>query len=887
MKVIRKTLLRLKTLFLNGKTETELDNEMQFHLEMEVKKNLNRGMSPKEAKQSALQEFGGIEQAKEECRDAWGIRVLMNLLRDIRVIVHSLRKSPGFSLAVIITLTLCIGVNTTILSTLYGLILKPLPVENPDRIVKVFNVGRNGAHGKMPSLSDWSQYLDFKEQADLFEGFAVRLPSKKIINRGSFGISVKGQSISADFFDLMGVRPLLGRFFSLEEVDPGPGYVVVLTQTYWENEYNADPNVIGTQISFNDSVLYTIIGVAPRSMEIFDYEAKFFIPYEFQKNSRDPQLRYSDGSDLWARLKENVSREAGLEQLRAIERRWYEEVANATGRSHASQIKRLELGLPHPLKGPLSLLEAGALFVFFVGCLNITNLLMGRAGQKCHELSIRNSLGSGKFALRRLMLIESFLLMAVAIAGGIILASVGLHVINRYLSIFDPSAMPITLNTTVLISILAASGGVALFMGVLPLELLWKAGLIQRIDSSKRTSSAGGLAKKLSNSLVIGQIAITFILLIGASLLFRSFQNVLAVDPGFDAARIVKGNFEYENVLSLYRRSETIQLKQRIMTAMKEIPGVQNVGLSLFDIVVPHHNKTKQDFIIRGIPRDPSQEMIGNTVSPEYFDTIGIPILEGRNFNQGDGFDSVIIDELFARRYFKSHSAVGAEIYPGNQPPSGRPWKRIIGVAKRANLQGLEQRDGLPCIYYFMDNRKQSPLFTMLLRTSRSPEDVIKDVWIKLREIDPRLPLGKVETLQDSIDNMLLDRKGMTLLLASFAGLALLLSVVGIYAVLAFDILQRRREIGIRVAIGSSKKQVLRLILKESLMKASVGLVLGLGGAFALSHYLSSLLFDITPLDPITYIIVSSILFAGALIASYLPAHKAANYDPLKALVIE
>ncbi len=861
---------------------------MRFHLENLIEENLKQGMGSKEARNEALKEFGGIEKYKEECRDSWEIRFLMGLLRDIRSTVYSLRKSPGFSLAVIGILALCIGANTTVLSALYSLVLKPLPFENSDQLVKVINVRKNTPADSLFNSSSWTQYLDFKEYADLFEGCALRQPLTKVITWNSSVMRVKGQGVSADFFDLVDVKPLLGRFFSPEEVDPGPGHLVVLTQTVWENEYESNSDVIGQQLLFDDNILYTIIGIAPRSVETFDFEAKFFIPYAFNKYSFDRQSRYSHGADLWMRLKEGVSREAGLEQLRKIEHHWYEEEANAKSREYyKTAFDQLEFDQVHRLKDSLLLLEGGALFVLLVGCLNVVNLLLSRAGQKCHELSIRNALGAGKFILKRLMLIESTLLTAVAMGIGILLTFGGLRVINQYLIILDPSAMPIVLDTTILSLILTTTGGIALLMGSLPIELLWKAGLLQRVDSSKRTSSAGSFTRKLSSTLVVGQVAVAFALLIGASLLFRSFNKVLAVEPGFEATRIIKGRVE--SLREFYKSADTAALKQRVIAGMQEIPGIQNVSLSLYESFMPYNGENTRNFVIRGAPEDASQIMVRHVVSPDYFTTMGIPILEGREFNPGDTKESTyIVDEVFARRFFKDRSAVGAEINTDNQPPpSGQPWSRIVGVVARANLRGLEQRDGLPIVYAVMTSQQTSWNFTILLRTSRPPGDVIKDMRAKLREIDPRLPLSKVETLQESLENMLLNRKGITLLFVSFAGLALLLSVVGIYAVLAYDVLQRKREIGIRIALGASKRQVLALILKEELLKTGIGLTLGVVGALLLSYYLSSLLFDIRPLDPTTYIFVSLLLFTIALTASYLPARRAANLDPLKTLAVE
>lgn len=883
----------LRALIHGNRKNDELTQELERHIELEVASLISTGVKENKARQTVLQEFGNVESLKEECRDSWGVRFIHDVVRDLRFTINSLRRSPLFSITVITSISLCVAANITVFSSLYGFILKPLPFPEPDRLVQIFNVGessthgRQGSHGRLPSMSGWTQYIDFKDNATFFEGFALSKPVVKIMKHNEAPQYTNGRTVSADFFNLLEVKPVIGRFFTTAEVDPGPGRVVVLTQSVWESEHQADPEVLGRQIRFDNGVVYTIIGVAPRSLESLDFETRFFIPYEFNHHTRDIQNRYGDGADLWARLKPRVSREFAQKQLTSIEQHWTDKIADNNGQAHKAyhQMTGIKFDLAHPLKNSLTLLQTGALFVLAVGCLNVMTLLIGRAGQRQQELAIRSALGANKSTLRRLLLLESSLLtgLAMLVGGGISWSA--LRLINAHLATLDPSANPVTMDGVTIITTLITGVGAGFTMGLLPLELLWKGGHLDGASNS-RTASMSLKAKRAINCLVIGQVAFAFALLVGAGLLLRSFANITAVAPGFDAAHVIKGRVELRTFYQ--NRSDTVDLKRRVITAMEEIPGVQSAALSQYKSFLPYSMENMRNFVLNGAPWDGSQRVVRHLVTGSFFQTMGISMLDGRTFQTGDYEVGYIVDETFAQRFLKGRAAIGAELYLDNKPPvTGQNWRRIIGVVSRANMRGLEQRDGNPIVYTLMEDLQGSWSFTILLRTNRQTGDVIKDMQTKLRDIDPRLPLSEVETLQDALDGMLLARRGITILSGAFAGLALLLSVMGIYAVLAYDVLQRRKEIGIRKALGATIGQLISMILLQGLAKTVIGLGLGLVGAIATSHYLKSHLFDLKPFDPVTYLALSGFLLLVGLAASYIPAHRAGKVDPMDALRLE
>ena len=434
MRKVRAFLVRLGGFLRPGGWAEELDAELKSNLELHVEDNIRAGMSPSEARRSARLRYGSLASARDAYRDRKLVPSLDDVARDLRQSARSLRKSKGFSCAVVATLALAIGANTTALSALYGLILKPLPVDDPDRVVQLFNIRTNRLPGDTASHSSWIQYVDLRARTDLFETCALRSTFKKIVTDRASSRRVKGHVVTAEIFDLMNAQPIVGRFFSLEEVDPLEAKVVVLTQTTWETEYGADRGVVGEQIRFDNGVPYTIIGVAPRKLEAFDYEARYFIPYQANSRARDPARgRYNSFSDdLWLRLRKGVTREAALQEIQAIERQWYAEVASADARESFRDYKRFAFGMPHPLEGWLFLLEGGALFILLVGCFNVTVLILNRLGQRYQELSIRSALGAARSALRRLMLVENALLVSTAVGAGLLLAWGGVSVVDDW-----------------------------------------------------------------------------------------------------------------------------------------------------------------------------------------------------------------------------------------------------------------------------------------------------------------------------------------------------------------------------------------------------------------------------------------------------------------------
>ena len=421
-------------------------------------------------------------------------------------------------------------------------------------------------------------------------------------------------------------------------------------------------------------------------------------------------------------------------------------------------------------------------------------------------------------------------------------------------------------------------------MNLIPLEVLWRAGALGKVDSSQTTASMGKFSAKLSSGMVIGQVAIAFVMLIGAGLLLSSFRNVLEVDPGFEPSRVVEGRLHFNTVRTFYpSRSDAAGVKRRIYDAMAEIPGVESVGLSMFPMLSHDLRSGGTNFMSSGTAASAVYPPSGHVVSPGFFATMGIPILSGRPCNPADTAQSVVVDELFARRILGDLNAVGLEV----PREDNHPREQVIGVSGRANLRGLEQRDQQPFIYACEAVDHGWWEYSILLRTSRPAEAVIHEMHEKLREVDSRLALSYANSLEQSLDDMLVSRRAITALLACFAGLAFLLSAIGIYAVLANSVVERRREIGIRFALGASSQEIYRLILANGLGKAATGLGLGIVGTVVINRLLTRFLFDVQSLDPLAYFTGVVLIVAAALAASFLPARRALGIHPVESLRAE
>jgi putative ABC transport system permease protein len=807
---------------------------------------------------------------------------------DIRFSLRTLAKSRGFAISALLTLALCIGATTAIFSTVYSLMLKPLPFERPREIVELYTSAKKAGLDRMPANIPF--YVDYSKNASSYEQIGLWQFFQGMVGQEDAMTRAGCVKVTAEIFQILRVQPVLGTLFTMEHCRPGEDRVIVLTQSCWETDHARDVDVIGRQIRINEDTC-TIIGVAPRVFEAFDARVKYIQPLSWGPGAENPQARYGVNINLYGRLKPGVTAGQADAEAKLLEQRYVEsgpaplkqfvERSGMTMNVGEVQEQRVQ-----PVRTTLLLLQGGVAFVLLIGCVNLANLLLARSNTRQAELAIRTALGASRGVIARQLLIESLLLSGAGAVLGLALAWGALRVTNSYLAKMMPASLPATID----LRVLGFAVGLALLVGVLiglvPIFHTFRTNLAEVIQRQGRGASAGRGVRVLSSSLVVLQVAGALMLLAGAGLLIHSFAKALNVSPGLRTEGIVTGAMALPRAVR-GDQDQAEQTRQRLLQAMQEIPGVTSAALSFatpFKGGLPINAFTlENDTLPPGAPQPGAFRV---AVSSAYFETLGLELLEGRFLDETDrGINAprrYVVDASFARKFFPGQSAIDGRFSFGARPEKPEDWPTIVGVVRDVPHNGVEEKSGNPFIYELVGGN--GPGLTVFMRTTRPAGDVVSTLREKLRAIDERIALYDTGEMAKVLDSSYDNRRAVMLLLVVFAGLALFLSALGIYSVLAYDVSQRTREIGIRGAIGAAHAQIVGLILKQGLWKAGLGVVLGLMGALLLSRTMASLLFDTKPTDPISYIIVSLLLLTVGALASYLPARRAARIDPLIAL---
>ncbi len=812
------------------------------------------------------------------------------LYSDLRDAFRQLRKSKGLSAATLATLALCIGTTTAIFSMVYALMLKPLPFYEPDRIVELYSSAVKAGLNKMPA--NVVMYLDYSKNATSYETLALWSRYDGQLGEDGAIDRISGARATAEIFELLRVQPVLGGFFTKEQNRQGEDKVVVLTRSFWESKFGWDQNVLEKTLRI-DGETYRIIGVASQVLEGMDARVKFIVPLSWPPQAENPQGRYALNVQMFGRLKPGVTMAAADAEAKAIERRYYEssppptrqfiERSGVTMNVGSVQTQRVE-----PVRPTLLLLQGGVAFVLLIGCVNVANLLLVRANARQGELAIRAALGASRGAIARQLMVESLVLTGMGALLGVGLAWAALKGMNHYVQQMLPQALPVTLDGRVLLFAVLLTVGVGVLIGLIPIVHVWRTNLTQVIQGGTRGASAGRGVRALSSTLVVTQFAVALMLLTGAGLLIHSFQRALNVDRGMDLRGVVGAAV---SLPAVHRASDEAakSLRERMVRGMMEIPGVSAAAISYstpFRGGLPINALTlENDPLPEGSPQPGAYRV---AVTPGYLATMGLRLVEGRFFEEVDIEAKVprfVVDQDFARKFFPGRSAVGGRFTFGGRPEKAEEWPEIIGVVGNVPHNGVEDKTGNPFVYQMLQGRPGG--FGLYVRSERPLADTTAMMRAKAREIDAAISLIETDTMESAVSGSFDNRRAVMLLLVAFAGMALFLAALGIYGVLAYDVSQRTREIGIRGAIGATREQLIAMVLKQGVWKAGIGLVMGLVGAWLLSRTMESLLFQVKPTDPIVYATGALLLVAVAVVASWLPARRAAKIDPLVALRAE
>jgi putative ABC transport system permease protein len=809
-------------------------------------------------------------------------------LTDFRHTFRLLWKSKRITATTLVTLALCIGATTAIFSSVYSLMLKPLPYQEPERIVELYSSAVKAGLNRMPANVPF--YLDYSQNATSYESLGLWTFSYSLVGEKDSVVRTPGVRMTAEIFSILRLQPVLGTFFTKEQNKQGADKVIVLTQSYWQTQYQESPEILGKEVRIDDEA-YQIIGVAPRELEAFDARMKFVAPLSWPPAAENPQGRYGVGIQLFGRLKPGVTARQADAEAKVLEKRYVDagppplkafvERSGMTMNVGGVQEQRVQ-----PVRATLLMLQGGVAFVLLIGCVNVANLLLVRSNARQSEMAVRSALGAARGTIARQFLMESLLLTSLGALLGVGLAWGALRVTNYYLARMLPQSLPASLDWRVLVFAVALTAVVGLLIGLIPVFHILRTNLAAVIQSNSRGSSSSRGVRALSSALVVAQVAVALVLLTGAGLLIYSFSEALKVDPGLEPANVVTARIALTRE---HRASDDAanSIRERLLQALKEIPGVASAALSAstpFQGGLPINAFTlENDTLPPGSPQPGAFRVI---VTPGYAETLGLKLVEGRFYEEADlapGRRQFVVDQSFARKFFPNGSAVGGRFAFGGRPAKPEEWPVIIGVVKDVPHNGVEEKSGNPFIYQLLQGGRPAG-YTLFLRTNRLTGDAVSALRNKVRAIDPASPLFDVGVLQEAVDSSFDNRRAVMLLLAALAGLAMFLSALGIYGVLAYDVSQRTREIGVLSAIGASRGQISGQILKQGLWKGGIGVVLGLIGAALLSRSMTTLLFNVRPTDPAVYAAVSFVLLGVALLASYLPARRASRIDPLVAL---
>jgi putative ABC transport system permease protein len=869
-------------LSLRKKMEEELEKELRFHVDQHTADLIAQGLDPAEARRRARLALGGPEQVKEHCRDARGTRWLEDLLQDLRYGARTLMKKPGFALVSVITLAAGIAANTTIFSVADALVLRPFNFPHQERLVMVWERGENGGGFDHGSVAP-GNFNDWREQNQSFERLVAIVGRSFDLTGAHQPERFSGYGVSAGFFDAFGVKPALGRAFLPGEDRPGRDQVVVLKHSLWERRFGSDPNIVGRTLTLNAKT-FTVIGVMPPDFNFPFNGGEMWAPLAFDDKTK--QERLSHYLRAMGLLRPGVGIAQANADLDAISRR-AQRLYPDTNAGVSSNVVGMTEDIVREAQEYMLPLVGTVAFVLLIACVNVANMLFSRAFGRRKEIAVRLALGASRWRLVRQLLTESLLL---ALAGGVIGLLLSFWAVDLLrgampedFAKFIPGFDHFGVNRVVLLFTLMISMLTGVLFGLTPAWQASKPNLNESLKEGAKGASSAGSRQRLRSGLVVAEVALSLVLLIGAGLMIRSFVAMLRDDVGFNP----QGALSFQLALSREKYSEAQQrdFYDQLLQRLEALPGVVAAGATC---ILPMSNDN-EGRIFEIVGRPPFEKGKGpgvdyRVVTPRYFDAIGMSLRRGRGFTAGDNERApgvVIINETFARRFFPSQEAIGQRIITGG---ADKPIEivGVVGDIKDLDLDMVPR----PALYVPYSQNPRNYM-GVVLRAAGEPMALTGAARDEVMKIDPALPVSNLKTVERMIHEVTSPKRIMTAMMGVFAGIALLLAGVGLYAVMAYAVSQRTHEIGIRMTMGARSRDVMRLVTGQGMKLTIAGLTLGIAGAFALTRVMEPLLYGVTPTDPLTFILISMSLVSVALLACWIPARRATRVDPIVALRCE
>jgi predicted permease len=818
-------------------------------------------------------------------------------IHDTRFALRLLWKAKGFALATVLTLAVCIGANTTLFGIVYSVLLKPLPVPEPDRLVLLYNsYPRAGAERGSSGAPD---YFDRVKGVTALESLALFNTRSRSTGERGRPERVLSMSATPSFFRVAGVGAMLGRTFTEDEGEIGHDDKVVLSHAFWRERFGGDPGIVGRELRL-DGTPFTIVGVMPESFRFVNTNVRVWTPLAFTPEQRSDNARHSNNWTSIGRLRPGATLAQVRAQVDAINAADLERfpafkqvLVNAGFRT---VVVPLQDDLVRNIKGTLYLLWGGTLFVLLIGCVNVVNLALVRARVRAREIATRLALGAGRWRLARQLVTESLVVTVTSGVLGLLLGWAALRVLGTLNLDQIPRGGEIRFDGASVAFTMGVAALLGLVIGAFPFASALRIDLNAVFHEGGRTRAGGRAASLLRRGLVVTQVAVAFMLLVGAGLLVASFRQVVAVDPGFNPRQVLTASVTLP--ASRYPGDDALRgFAGEAVRRLGALPGVARAGATSS---IPFGGSYSDSVILaEGYQMAPGESLISPTrirVTPGFFEAMRIPLVRGRLFDGRDTKDAprvVIVDDRLARKFWPGRDPIGRRMYFPSDPADllatndETEWLTVVGVVGEIKQRGLVESQAAVGAYYFPMEQSTNRTMTFAIRTTTVPGALVDEVRRVLTAVDPELPVFSAKTMEDWIDESLVTRRWPMLLSTGFAVVALLLSAVGIYGVLAYVVTQRTKEIGIRMALGSTPRRVFDLVLREGLVLVGLGFAAGAAGAFAIRRSLEAQLYGVRLGDPGVLALGALLLGAVAVAACAIPARRATRVDPVAALAQE
>lgn len=875
---MRRFFARLNNLLRGGRAEREMAREIESHLALLQEDLERRGLNPEEAKLAARRQYGGVEQAKELHREARSFLWLEQRLKDIRYGARNLLRTPGFTAVAILTLALGIGANTAVFSVVNAVLLRPLAYRDPDRLVTLLHDGTDPVAV--------ANYIDWRDQSRSFEAMGAAEYWSPNLTNSDPPEHLIGLKLTQELLPMLGIEPLLGRLFIAGEDQKGSEHEVILSYRLWVRRFNRDPAVLGKQITLNGEG-YTVVGVMPKEFKFAPFwatRAELWVPQAFGDRIHN---RGGNSLRVFARLKQDATLAQARAEMATITARLDRQYPGSNRRVEITPLKENVVG---KVETPLLMLMGAVGFVLLIACANVTHMLLARTADRQREIAVRTALGAGRARVIGQFLTENFLLASAGASAGLLIAFWGTKALVALSPAYLPGVDNVGIDARVLLFSLGATVLMSVVFGLAPAMHAAIGNLSGALKEGGRAGTDGRRRNQIRSFLVASEFALAFVLLIGAGLMIRSFSALQSVDPGFNPKNVLSMVVSVAGSQEAEASRRPIFYRQ-LLEQVRALPGVESAsGINHLPLVGDMWGRSLT-FEGRPAARPGEQPAaVYRIVMPGYFETMRLPVLRGRAIASTDDMRApgvVIINERAASSYWPGEDPIGKRIAIGD----AKDWLTIIGVVKNAKqldwasvpypevyLAGLQTRD------YLEDPQAHMAYITLVARTTGDPADMAPAVKRIVWSLNRNLPVSEVLTMDQVVAIATAQPRFEMLLLGAFAAVALVLAAVGIYGVMNYSVSRRTHEIGIRMSLGASRAEVLRMVVTQGMKQALTGSIVGIAGALVLSRLMDKILYGVRSTDPFTFGAVAFVLGLAALLATCVPARRAIRIEPMVAL---